>query len=177
LTNGTIYAIIVVPREKERNSKMAKVKMICFDMDGTIADLYGVNGWLDMLREENPTPYEVAEPMWDMAELHMVLKALQKQGVEIRIITWLSMNSTEDYKAKTRKAKMEWLEKYNFPYNKFHGIAYGTTKANCIRQYLDLNEQAILIDDNDKIRQGWNWGETINPTKENIIEILKNLLN
>ena len=114
--------------------------------------------------------------MWDMAELHMVLKALQKQGVEIRIITWLSMNSTEDYKAKTRKAKMEWLEKYNFPYNKFHGIAYGTTKANCIRQYLDLNEQAILIDDNDKIRQGWNWGQTIDPTTQNIIEMLKALI-
>ena len=163
-------------REREEHT-MAKVKMICFDMDGTIADLYGVNGWLDMLREENPTPYEVAEPMWDMAELHMVLKALQMQGVEIRVITWLAMESTEDYKAKTRKAKVEWLEKYGFPYNKFHGIAYGTTKANCIRQYLDLNEQAILIDDNDKIRQGWTMGETINPTKENIIEILKNLLN
>jgi phosphoglycolate phosphatase-like HAD superfamily hydrolase len=177
LTNGTIYVIIVVPREKERNLKMAKVKMVCFDMDGTIADLYGVNGWLEMLREENPTPYKVAEPMWDMAELHMVLNALQKQGIEVRIVTWLSMNSTEDYKAQTRKAKMEWLEKYNFPYDNFHGIAYGTTKANAIRKYLAENEQAILIDDNDKIRQGWNVGETINPTKENIIEILKNLLN
>ena len=155
---------------------MTKVKMICFDMDGTIADLYGVEGWLEMLREENARPYEIARPMWNMAELNEVLKMLQMNGVEIRVITWLSMNSSEDYKEKTRQAKLEWLERYGFPYNKFHGIAYGTTKANCIRQHLDLNEQAILIDDNDKIRQGWNWGETINPTTENIVEILKALL-
>ena len=148
---------------------MAKVKMICFDMDGTIADLYGVEGWLEMLREENARPYEIARPMWNMAELNEVLKMLQMNGVEIRVITWLSMNSSEDYKEKTRQAK-------GFPFNKFHGIAYGTTKANCVRKYLDLNEQAILIDDNAKIRQGWNWGATIDPTTENIVEILKTLL-
>jgi hypothetical protein len=151
-------------------------KMICFDMDGTIANLYGVNGWLEMIENENPKPYEIAEPMWDMVELATTLKMLQIKGYEIRVITWLAKDSTEEYKTLTRQAKLEWLEKYGFPYNKFHGIAYGTTKANCIRQYLDINEQAILIDDNDKIRQGWNWGETINPTTENIIDILKALL-
>jgi hypothetical protein len=151
-------------------------KMICFDMDGTIANLYGVQGWLEMIENENPKPYEIAEPMWDMVELATTLKMLQVKGYEIRVITWLAKDSTEEYKTLTRQAKLEWLEKYGFPYNKFHGIAYGTTKANCIRQYLDINEQAILIDDNDKIRQGWNWGETINPTTENIIDILKALL-
>jgi hypothetical protein len=153
-----------------------KTKMICFDMDGTIANLYGVNGWLEMIENENPKPYEIAEPMWDMVELATTLKMLQVKGYEIRVITWLAKDSTEEYKTLTRQAKLEWLEKYGFPYNKFHGIAYGTTKANCIRQYLDINEQAILIDDNDKIRQGWNWGETINPQTENIIDILKALL-
>jgi hypothetical protein len=155
---------------------MAKVKMICFDMDGTIADLYGVQGWLEMVENENPKPYEIARPMWDMAELNEVLKMLQMNGIEIRVVTWLAKNSTEDYKEKTRQAKLEWLEKQGFPFNKFHGIAYGTTKANCVRKYLDLNEQAILIDDNAKIRQGWNWGTTIDPTTENIIDTLKALL-
>ena len=150
--------------------------MICFDMDGTIADLYGVEGWLEMLREENARPYEIARPMWNMAELNEVLKMLQMNGVEIRVVTWLSMNSTEDYKEKTRQAKLEWLKNQGFPFDKFHGIAYGTTKANAIRKYLELGEQAILIDDNAKIRQGWNMGETIDPTTENIIDILKALL-
>ena len=31
-------------------------KAIYFDMDGTIADLYAVDGWLDMLRAYDPTP-------------------------------------------------------------------------------------------------------------------------
>ena len=40
--------------KRERGNDM-KLKMICFDMDGTIADLYGVSGWLDDLRAENPS--------------------------------------------------------------------------------------------------------------------------
>ena len=35
-------------------------KTIVFDMDGTIADLYGVKGWLNYLRNEDTTPYEKA---------------------------------------------------------------------------------------------------------------------
>ena len=150
--------------------------MICFDMDGTIADLYGVQGWLEMVENENPKPYEIARPMWDMVELATTLKMLQIKGYEVRVITWLAKDSTEDYKNKTRQAKLEWLENQGFPFDKFHGIAYGTTKANAIRKYLELGEQAILIDDNAKIRQGWNWGATIDPTTENIIDILKALL-
>jgi len=155
---------------------MTKVKMICFDMDGTIADLYGVQGWLEDLRNENTRPYEQAEPMWNMQELAKVLENLQNQGVEIRVITWLSKDSSEEYKEKTRQAKIEWLEKVGFPYDKFHGVAYGTTKANAIRKYLEQEELAILIDDNAKVRQGWKMGNTINPTTENIIDILKALL-
>ena len=155
---------------------MAKVKMVCFDLDGTVYDLYGVNGWLEMLRAENPKAYTMGKALWNMGELNEVLRELQKQGVEIRVITWLSMNSTEDYKEKTRQAKLEWLEKMGFPFDNFHGVAYGTTKANCVRKYLELGEQAILIDDNKKVREGWHLGETVDPTQENIIEILKALI-
>lgn len=153
-----------------------KVKMICFDMDGTIADLYGVEGWLEMLRAENPTPYRQAKPMWDMVELAETLRTLQANGIEIRIITWLSMNSTENYKNETRQAKREWLDELGFPYDNFHGVQYGATKANSVRRYLAENEGAILIDDNAKVREGWHLGETINPTECDIIEMLKNLL-
>lgn len=153
-----------------------KVKMICFDMDGTIADLYGVEGWLEMLRAENPTPYRQAKPMWDMVELAETLRMLQANGVEIRIITWLSMNSTENYKNETRQAKRDWLDELGFPYDNFHGVQYGATKADSVRRYLAKNEGAILIDDNAKVREGWHLGETINPTECDIIEILKNLL-
>jgi phosphoglycolate phosphatase-like HAD superfamily hydrolase len=153
------------------------VKMICFDMDGTIADLYGVNGWLEMLRDYNPAPYVEAKPMWDMAELANTLMALQEIGIEIRIITWLAKETTEDYKNEVRDAKRAWLEEYAFPFDHFHGVAYGATKADSVRKYLAEDESAILFDDNAKVREGWHLGEAVDPTAIDIVEYLKGLLN
>ena len=153
-----------------------RVKMICFDMDGTIADLYAVSGWEPMLRAEDTTPYETAEPMWDMAELAEVLMMLQIAQIEIRVITWLGKQSTEDFKERSRTAKREWLERYGLPIDHFHGVQYGATKADSIRKYLAEDETAILIDDNAKVRAGWNVGETIDPTAVNLIEVLRSLL-
>ena len=42
---------------------------IWFDMDGTIADLYGVDGWLDNLINEDTRPYDIAKPLVNMAYL------------------------------------------------------------------------------------------------------------
>ena len=153
-----------------------KKNLICFDMDGTIADLYAVENWLEMLRAYNARPYEIAEPMWDMVELNMVLAELKANGYEIAIITWLSKDSTAEYDNAVRLAKRQWLENMGFEYDYFHGVKYGTTKANTIRRYMDGYENAILIDDNDKVRNGWTLGGTINPAEENIIEVLKGLL-
>lgn len=150
--------------------------MICFDMDGTIADLYKVPNWLISLRNFDPYPYRQANPMWNMEELVSLLHQLQNAGVEIRIITWLSKDSNPDYDRAVRQAKREWLMKYNFPFDHFHGVRYGATKADSVRKYLDEGETAILIDDNAKVRQGWHLGDTIDPTACNILEVLRGLL-
>lgn len=155
---------------------MNKPKMICFDMDGTIADLYNVPNWLEMLRDENPAPYLDAKPMWDMVRMAEILEKIQQAGIEIRIITWLSMNSTEEYKVAVREAKRAWLEKWGFVFDHFHGIQYGATKADSIRRSLANNETAWLIDDNEKVRKGWHMGETIDPTTCNLLEVLENLI-
>ena len=155
---------------------MKKVTMIVWDMDGTMADLYGVNGWLEMLREENPLPYEIAKPMWDMKRLAEILNGLRAIGVEQRIVTWLSMESSEQYKVETRNAKREWLDRFDFPYDHFHGVQYGATKADSVRRFLAEDESAILIDDNFKVRNGWHLGETVDPTKVDIIDFLGALL-
>jgi len=148
------------------------VQMICFDMDGTIADLFGVEGWLKDLRSENPRPYREAKPMWDMAKLAQVLIDL---GIEIRIISWLSKDSSEAYKDEVRKAKLEWLKVQGFPFDKFHGVRYGATKADSVRKYLEQGNTAVLIDDNASVRKGWTLGEAIDPTKVDIIEYLKHM--
>ena len=153
-----------------------KPTTICFDMDGTIANLYMVEGWLEMLLSEDPTPYRMAEPMWDMSELTNLLLAMKVAGIEVRIVTWLSKDSSEEYKDEVRLAKREWLAEQNFPFDHFHGIQYGATKADSVRKYLGEGETAILIDDNDKVREGWTLGETINPTKTNIIDFLRTLI-
>ena len=150
-----------------------KIKMVCFDMDGTIADLYGVKGWLNDLRNENPRPYIEAKPMWDMRKLADALKAL---NVEIRIITWLSKDSSDEYKDAVRKAKLEWLKEQGFPFDKFHGVQYGATKADSVRKYLAEDETAILIDDNAKIRSGWTLGEAVDPTKVDIVKYLREMV-
>lgn len=150
------------------------MKMICFDMDGTIADLYSVPNWLDKLRAEDASPYIEAAPMWDMKALRKILLKLIDKGYEIRIISWLSKDSTEEYKTAVRKAKKEWLEKYNFPAEKCHFVAYGTTKADCIRRIADA--PAILIDDNAKVRNGWTLGTTIDPMNCDLIAELEKLV-
>ena len=155
---------------------MKNIKMICFDMDNTIADLYRVDNWESLLRAEDPTPYKVAAPMWDMEKLADLLIKAQTLGIKIAVVTWLSMDSTEEYKKEVRKAKKEWLSRYGFPMDYFYGQQYGTTKADPIRRHLAADETALLIDDNAKVRNGWHLGDTIDPTTKNIIEVLKGIV-
>lgn len=149
--------------------------LLVFDMDGTIADLYGVPNWLEKLRAENPEPYQRAHPMWDMDSLARILNELKATGeYEIAVVTWLSKNSSESYKGAVRKAKREWLAENGFPYDYFHGIQYGATKANAIRGKAEI---ALLFDDDARVRKGWTLGETIDPTTINIINYLSGLLD
>lgn len=147
-------------------------KTLVFDMDGTIANLYGVEGWLEMLRAEDATPYRVAEPMYDMGSLAVVLNLLKEIGWKIAVTSWLAMGATKAYDKKVREAKKEWLEKHNFPFDEIHLVKYGTTKANCTRKNGGFQ---ILVDDNEKVRKGWKLGDTIN-ANENIIKALIDLL-
>ena len=147
-------------------------KMLVFDMDGTIADLYGVEGWLEMLRAEDSTPYEIAEPLYDMEILNLILKCLKGQGWKIAVTTWLAKGSSKAYDEKVKKSKIEWLKKVNFPYDEIHLVKYGTSKANCTRQYGGFQ---VLVDDNKKVRQGWTLGSVID-ANENILDKLISLM-
>ena len=138
-------------------------KMMVFDMDGTIADLYHVPNWLPRLRAEDATTYSDAAPMWDMEALNRVLLALAEQGWEIRVVSWLAPNASPEFRANIRRAKREWLTRYNFPADKVHLVSYGTTKANSVRG--SNPAPAILIDDDQKVRNGWHIGDTIDPAE------------
>lgn len=147
-------------------------KMLIFDMDGTIANLYGVENWLTDLRNEKTAPYENAEPLYNMNELKEVLEALKNKGWKIVVTTWLAKDGSKEYNKRTAEAKKNWLAKYNFPYDEIHCVKYGTTKANCTRKHGGFQ---ILIDDNKKVRDGWTLGTTVN-AKYNIMNYLKVLV-
>lgn len=144
-------------------------KTLVFDMDGTIADLYGVENWLEDLRAENPRPYEIAKPLYNMPILNDIIRLLKIQGWRIVVTTWLAKGATKKYDALVREAKLAWLEKYNFPYDEIHLVKYGTTKANCTRKYKGFQ---ILVDDNEAIRKGWNLGKAIDANKNIIAELV-----
>jgi phosphoglycolate phosphatase-like HAD superfamily hydrolase len=145
-------------------------RTIVFDMDGTIADFYGVKGWLDYLKAEDTTPYEVAKPLYDMVALTNLLMTLKADGWKVVVTTWLAKGGTKEYNDRTRKAKLEWLAKYNFPYDEIHLVKYGTTKANCTRK---IGGFQVLVDDNEKVRKGWHLGATINANYKIVKEIEK----
>ena len=147
-------------------------KALVFDMDGTIADLYKVNGWLEDIHNENVRPYVLANPIYNAEELNILIDILKQFGWKIIITTWLAKDATEEYNEKVRKAKIEWLAKNHFDYDEIHLVKYGTTKANCTRKHGGFQ---ILIDDNEKIRNGSTLGDTIN-ANENILKALADLV-
>ena len=141
-------------------------KEIWFDMDGTIADLYGVDGWLEMLLNENARPYEIAKPLVNMRELAKVLNRLIEKGWEIGVISWLAKNGTNDYNKKVANAKMKWLAKHlkSVKFAKIDIVEYGTPKQ--------INRNGILFDDEKQNRENW-LGVAYNV--ENIIQVLREL--
>lgn len=146
------------------------MQAIYFDMDGTIADLYGYENWLSMLQAEDTTPYEDCSCLVDFVELRDVLNKFIAAGVTIGVISWSAMGGSKEYNRRTRKAKKDWCDVY-FPniFSEFHVIKYDTPKHH-VRKIKD----SILVDDNAEVRRAWK-GETIDATKD-IIAALRLLL-
>lgn len=125
---------------------------IWFDMDGTIADLYGVENWLHMVRANDPTPYLVARPLVNLSTLAKMLNKLQKQGYEIGVISWTSKTGTSEYNAAVTAAKYAWLSKHlpSVDFDEIHVVPYGTPK-----QVFAHSNNDILFDDEAENRENW----------------------
>lgn len=140
---------------------------IWFDMDGTIADLYAVDGWLDDLRAERIRPYAEAKVLLNMAVLARLLHKAQKAGHEVGIISWTSKGGSMTYNAKVMAAKCKWLAEHlpSVNWDCIRVVPYGTNK-------LEATGGGILFDDEEPNRIAWGEGAY---KPEKIIEILKNL--
>lgn len=142
---------------------------IWFDMDGTIADLYGVENWLPMLRASDPTPYMVASPLVRLATLARMLNKLQKKGYEVGVISWLSKSGTPSYNAAVTAAKYYWLSKHlpSVDFDNIHIVPYGTPK-----QVFCGSPSDILFDDEERNRENWT-GKAYDA--DQILEVLRSL--
>ena len=69
-----------------------KKLVIYFDMDGTIADLYGSKNWLQTIQEEKSGAYEFLNPMFEIQEFNNICAQLIKNGVHFGVISWGSKN-------------------------------------------------------------------------------------
>lgn len=142
------------------------VKQINFDMDGTIADFYGVEGWLDDLMCESTYPYVVARPLVNMSALARHLNRLTRSGYTINIISWTSRSGSVEFNERVRQAKFDWLNRHlpSVHFSNIFIIPYGTPKENF--------GEGILFDDEQGNRD--NWCGTAYDV-ENILEILRGL--
>lgn len=144
-------------------------KAIYFDMDGTIADLYGQNNWLNRLIAQDETPYANASVLINMSLLARYLNKLKAIGYTVGVISWLAKGSTKDYDKRVIKAKTEWLAKHlkSVEFDEINIVAYGTPKSTVVSTI-----DGILFDDEELNRKEWK-GQAYN--EKEIIKILKNL--
>lgn len=125
---------------------------ICFDMDGTIADLYGVDGWLDYLQSEDITPYRAAKVLVNMQVLARRLNSLQRKGYEIGIVSWTSKNGSDQYNKAVEEAKREWLRCHlrSVEFDFIAIVPYGYNKSA-----FAIGGNDILFDDEERNRTAW----------------------
>lgn len=159
-------------KHNQTERKETKKMKIFFDMDGTIANLYGVENWLDFLRAEEIIPYKEAMPMVNMSQLARLLNRLQAEGYEIGIISWTSKNGTAEYNEAVKKTKLRWLQKHlpSVLWDEIYIVEYGTPKNNL--------GSGILFDDEENNRKCWSAADSENYafSEKEIIKILQEII-
>ena len=143
-----------------------------FDMDGTIADLYGVEGWLDKLLAHDPTPYADATPLVNLSRLAYYINKAQRNGWRVNIVSWLSKENNADYNEAVTKAKIDWLARHLPPvhFDAIVIVPYGTPKHELAK--------GILFDDEQGNRMAWNDANKSNHAFDEsvIFQVMRDLL-
>lgn len=139
---------------------------INFDMDGTLCDFYGVEGWLDCLMANDSKPYKIARPMHNMQALARRLNALKRKGYTINIISWLSKNGSDAFNKEVTEVKKKWLAKHlaSVEFDNLIIVPYGTPKHTLAN--------GLLFDDEKPNRDKWGKGAF---SPDEIMEVLRGL--
>lgn len=147
------------------------MKAIWFDMDGTIANLYGVENWLEHLQSYSAYPYMAAKPLVNLSTLARMIHKAQVQGYTVGIVSWLSKHPTPEYDEAVTIAKLNWL-KHHMPsvqWDEIHIVPYGTPKHEI--------GGGCLFDDEAPNRTAWSENPANTAYDVNdIIGVLKEML-
>ena len=140
---------------------------IWFDMDGTIADLYGVVGWLEAILACDTRPYTEAKGIGNLSLIARLLNKAQASGHEIGIISWTAKGGSEEYNEAVAEAKKAWLGRHlrSVRWDVVRVVEYGTDKKVA-------TGGGILFDDEEPNRTNWGKGAY---TPAEIVEVLKGL--
>ena len=153
-----------------------KVEAVFFDMDGTIANLYGVHDWLPRLRAYDASPYVEADVLVDLTQLIKLLDTLGEKGIHRGIISWGSMVSPPFYQTVTKAAKIYWLHVRDLQnrFEEIHVVKYGTPKHYIPKKH---HRGGVLVDDNDDVCADWekHGGIAVNAKNPNWIQELLEL--
>ena len=123
-------------------------KLVYFDMDGTISDLYGVsNIFMDSL---DASVYYEAKPINKYIDM---LKEFHNMGYKVIILSCLGMISEKQFDIDTINNKNRWLDEYVGDKYIDERIYLPYTKHK--EQY--ITEYGILVDDDDKVLMNWNY--------------------
>ena len=144
-----------IKEEKRKEVKTMKKIRVYLDMDGTIADLYNENGWLEDIIAENTRPFDNAKPMTTEETLY---KVFPKNIYEIAILSMTPKDAKKEYCNRVARAKDEWLNRYFPTLTKRIYLPYGNNKN------LKNSVNAILVDDSKAIRETYR-GTALNPAE------------
>ena len=147
------------------------IKTINLDLDGTLANLYAVDNWLEKLRAYDASPYEDAVPLVRMSTLAYYLNKAHRNGYTVNIISWLSKEPSPAYDEAVTAAKIDWLKRHlpSVDFDNIFIVPYGTPKASLA--------SGILFDDERPNREAWNKasGENVAFDVDALLQILHDL--
>lgn len=124
-----------------------KKTRVYLDMDGTIFNLYGKKNWLARLESEDETVFGGDERLTTEEVLKSVFP---KDHYEVIVLSMTPKNASAEYCQRVIEMKNAWLDAYFPSISKRIYRKYGNNKN------LKNSKNAILVDDNQKIRENWN---------------------
>lgn len=135
-------------------------QLLFLDMDGTIDDLYGVNGWLEYINAEDVTPYLEAEPIVDYKFIDILLDKF-----DVYVVTMTPPNSRPEFDIQVGIAKHRWIKEHFqrlderlivIRHNDNKNLREDTVVVYKTCDTLPIpDENSAIIDDNEKFRNSF----------------------